>query len=775
MSAASYGLHAPVALEHARRAYGAEGSLALRLGAFAALTAFAGAHWIGFVEDPPAARALAVLAIATATGAALTASVNARGAAPTRALARAGLVVGAAALALIAMGLQAKLLLPSHWDELGAGIDHGLSGTASARWPYDGDDEWLRLTVLLAFPAVAVAAAALAFWPARRAAPVLRPAALILIVALYALAVTERGLGAPVGRGLALLVLVAAWLWVPRLRGRDAVAALIALVAAAAVAIPVAAGLADRNGWVNYETWQLFGENAHGNGATFDWRHNYGPIDWPRDGKTLLRVDSDQRHYWKAQTLDHFDGLRWLHSTATVNFDAQNDIPQDYDARWIERIGFEVEGLRSKLLVTAGTVFRVRGDALTAESGDGTIELVDSELGPGDSYGILTYVPDPSARQMRAAPHRFPAEFLSSTTFELPEPGATALGEGAPKGPYTPDPARTVRSYYPGTPVGADAETRQMIEASPYARTYDLARRLAKDLPTTYDVVKRIDRYFERGFTYTERPPVRAIPLDGFLFRDRAGYCQQFSGAMALMLRMNGIPARVAAGFAPGIRDEKTGKYRVRDLDAHSWVEVYFGGIGWVPFDPTPSLSPAAAQASDARLASASRGGSDGGDTGGVERGGADADLAGAGVREEEGSPWLAIALLLSVPLWLVGGIWATAVIRSRRARRAGGDPDVRELVWALDRLGHPVAPGTTLLALERRLESIAGPAAARHVRALRERRYAPAGAAARPPGLDRGGLRRALTRGRGPVARLKALLALPPRRAAFGRPSAGT
>ena len=76
----------------------------------------------------------------------------------------------------------------------------------------------------------------------------------------------------------------------------------------------------------------------------------------------------------------------------------------------------------------------------------------------------------------------------------------------------------------------------------------------------------------------TSAPPRRDYPLPAFLFRDKVGYCQQFSGAMALMLRMLGIPARVAAGFTPGSYNADTKEYRVRDLDAHSWVEVWFDG-----------------------------------------------------------------------------------------------------------------------------------------------------------------------------------------------------
>src|SRR5204862_3418675 len=91
-----------------------------------------------------------------------------------------------------------------------------------------------------------------------------------------------------------------------------------------------------------------------------------------------------------------------------------------------------------------------------------------------------------------------------------------------------------------------------------------------------------------------------SAPLADFLLRERVGYCQQFSGAMALLLRMGGVPARVAAGFSPGSLDRDRREYVVRDMDAHSWVEVFFPGIGWVTRDPTPGDAPARSQTSDA-------------------------------------------------------------------------------------------------------------------------------------------------------------------------------
>ena len=88
------------------------------------------------------------------------------------------------------------------------------------------------------------------------------------------------------------------------------------------------------------------------------------------------------------------------------------------------------------------------------------------------------------------------------------------------------------------------------------------------------------------------RRRARPSTLDGFLFDAKVGFCQQYSGAMALLLRMGGVPARVAAGFTTGALDRTENEYVVRDLDAHSWVEVWFPSFGWVTRDPTPSAAP---------------------------------------------------------------------------------------------------------------------------------------------------------------------------------------
>ena len=231
---------------------------------------------------------------------------------------------------------------------------------------------------------------------------------------------------------------------------------------------------------------------------------------------------------------------------------------------------------------------------------------------------------------------------------------------------------------------------------------------------------------------------------------------------MALMLRMSGIPARVVSGFSPGSFNRDSGEFRVRDLDAHSWVEVFFNDIGWVTFDPTPAASPADRGDEGAtsplgdrpQPGAANAPGSDApGSAGAAGSGAAGADGGGEG---GGGPPLIGVlAAIAAVGLAVAG--W-----RRRRAHERDPDAPLRELERALPRLGWPVPAGTTLLELERRLGRMAGPGAARYVARLREGRYSPRGA--RPPGrAARKALRRELTASGGPLR----AAARPPRAAA--------
>jgi transglutaminase-like putative cysteine protease len=252
----------------------------------------------------------------------------------------------------------------------------------------------------------------------------------------------------------------------------------------------------------------------------------------------------------------------------------------------------------------------------------------------------------------------------------------------------------------------------------------------------------------------------------GFLYEDERGYCQQFSGAMALMLRMSGIPARVAAGFSPGSYNKDTREYRVRDLDAHSWVEVWFTGIGWVPFDPTPARSPAASQASALATSAAA---ADAGEAEQTRLGvaGERSTDTGAALRSggDGGGSLVPVLLILLVTGPLAVGTLLVAV-RVRRLRELGpaevADAQLSELRRALVRLGWDVPASTTLRGLERRLGRFAGPASEAYAGALRAHRYDPRGPSA-PSLRDRRALRRELTRG-SLLDRLRGLVAIPPR-----------
>lgn len=121
-------------------------------------------------------------------------------------------------------------------------------------------------------------------------------------------------------------------------------------------------------------------------------------------------------------------------------------------------------------------------------------------------------------------------------------------------------------------------------------RVRALAREITAGARGPYEKALSVERYLRRNFAYTlrlEEAPGRE-PLDYFLFDRRRGHCEYFSSAMAILLRAVGVPTRNVNGFLGGEWNEYGGYIAVRSGDAHSWVEVWFDGVGWVTFDPTP-------------------------------------------------------------------------------------------------------------------------------------------------------------------------------------------
>lgn len=122
------------------------------------------------------------------------------------------------------------------------------------------------------------------------------------------------------------------------------------------------------------------------------------------------------------------------------------------------------------------------------------------------------------------------------------------------------------------------------------ARIPQLAKEITARAPTPYDKTAALETYLRSHYAYTlnlaGKPGEDA--LAHFLFETRAGHCEYFASAMAIMVRSLGIPSREVNGFLPGEYNDLGGDYIVRASDAHSWVEVYFPGTGWLTFDPTP-------------------------------------------------------------------------------------------------------------------------------------------------------------------------------------------
>jgi transglutaminase-like putative cysteine protease len=721
--------------------------------AFVALCGFASIEWMQMLEPPASSRA--GYAVLIAGGAML--GLLAAGRLPSRAQQPAAIVVAVAAVAFALLGgrIPDELLLPGRWGELLSGIGRGISALPGARVPYRGIDEWTRTVVILGGTMLAAVAALTAFWPRRRGLG-LHHVSLVLLVTMYAVPAVALDLPREFLSGAVLSLLVVAYLRLERLRIGDAQAAGMLAVGVVILGLAVAPALDTGRPWFDYETWAL--SNASSRSTSFNWEHTYGPLDWPRDGRELLRVKAKHAAYWKAMNLDDFDGRRWVRDRASANLDGC-DVAGYYPenrAKWLQTIDVSVRNLRTPTFITAGVACNVDATRVSKiPLGDGTYLAATRTLHRGDAYRALVYTPAPTERERRTSADFTPSGMTRFTEIQLPDITASgnALGNIVTF-PFFGQVGEPMYRPVVGYRDEDDQPASTVLRESAYARTYALSQRLMRRSRAPEDYVENVMNYLKGDdFSYTESPPVAAENLDGFLFDAKTGYCQQYSGAMALLLRMGGIPARVSSGFTAGSYDRKTREYVVRDLDAHSWVEVWYSGIGWVTFDPTPAAAPARSQTDDALPGGgpAVRGAPD---LGGDIRTGGSRGLSAT----DGGTPWgwIAVGGAMGIAA-LVLGAWLS--VRRRRRLAAGWGP-VPELERALVRARRTPGPSATL----RQVEAIfAGtPAAAGYVRALREQRYG--GRAAPPDGAGRRAVRAELRRGAGLGGRVRAWWALPPR-----------
>jgi transglutaminase-like putative cysteine protease len=722
--------------------------VAARLPAFA-LLAYFGAHAWAQMVGPPAWGALTAWMTAGLAGGALL--VVLAGRRPATAARAGATALVAAILMLVAFataGVPGDLAGPRAWDDLADGIGQGLGAVPNVRVPYAGAEEWTRIVILLGGGLLVGLAALLAFVP-RRGGAIGRPvAAAVALGTLYLVPVMQRTGEHPFLGGATFALLLALFLWLERVE-RGA-----ARFAAAAVAIAVLGALVVSprvDGSTPLLDYEGIAQSLTTPSTRYSWNHSYGPLNWPRDATEMLRIRAPNRTYWKATNLPSFDGLRWheLDNVAGTPLDTGLEFDHPH---WRQSLRVTVRGLRSEEFVTAGTTIAIdKASRTPVQTEPGQYATLDRPLRPGNAYRALVYTPRPTARELRDTYAYVLPQDDALTEITLPN-----LSGGDQQ-------TVTIPPWGIVDPLPEDVAA---IQRSPYARAYELALRLRAASATPYDFVRAVERHLEHGYVYSERPLPSPAPLMSFLFDDKRGYCQHFSGAMALLLRFGGLPVRVAAGFSPGAYDKERKEFIVRDLDAHSWVEVFFPDIGWVTRDPTPAASPARSQFADLLAADTAQPEPSAGDAAAAPVPLADRAptiTPGRGVDAQDSSRRrLLIAVAVAVALATLAA--ATIVLRRRRRSRDGApdfaDGPLGELQRALRRSGRSPAAPTTLEALAARWR---GTAAEGYVRAIAAARYG-YGDGRGPTAPQRAALRRELAAGAGLRGRLRSWWALPPR-----------
>jgi transglutaminase-like putative cysteine protease len=268
----------------------------------------------------------------------------------------------------------------------------------------------------------------------------------------------------------------------------------------------------------------------------------------------LFTVTSTRPWYWRLTALEQFDGEMWKSAYSTD--DASGDLPRALEgAARTETVQqtYEITQLSSVWLPAAyePRAIDTGNDDQPADFDERSSTLmVDRRMATSDnfSYEVSSELPLFGPEELRAASTEIPDD-IAETFLQLP----------------------------------GDME-----------RVKEEAERITLGAATPYDKARTLQDYL-RTFDYDLNigPGHSRNALETFLFGTKRGYCEQFAGAFAAMARTLGIPARVAVGFTPGVRDsEDPNLYRVRGVHAHAWPEVYLGEYGWVPFEPTPTRGP---------------------------------------------------------------------------------------------------------------------------------------------------------------------------------------
>lgn len=735
----------------------------LRLLAFTALGLYGVLRWGTLMTPAPTWRLLGLLAVTVAlVGVGPVLLEREREVAARAGQAELVSVVGAP-LALVAILLAFPLAgVPLAWivhlriAVTANGIGEGLSALPGILVPYDGINEWARIVIVLGAAVLLLDAGMLLAFAPPALGDLRRAGAALPLIALVVVPATLVHPRFAYLQGLILFALLAFFMWGERVPADRRGGVILALAATGAIGMIAAPAIDQHSPWINYEALTRGLTPAHVD--RFDWTQRYGPLKWPRKGDNVLSVKVSPvafpGEYWKTENLDSFDGTGWAQGGAASGI-GPIGVSHQTLAAFSQTLTVTIDTMSTNQVIAAGYAARAPSHLSTTAlpgASAGTWATATA-LGQGDTYSVQVYVPHPASSRLARAGHDYPLQVQrADLEMALPESAATRAATVT-----VAFPAFGSGQIGPRNPSSAErASPAAALQDSPYAGVYAEAQRLAHGARTPYAFVQRVLAFLSinNDFTYNENPPPAQYPLVSFLV-NRVGYCQQFAGEMALLLRMGGVPARVATGFTTGSYDSANHRWVVSDIDAHAWVEAWFPHYGWVTFDPTPAQAPARGGSS-----AISETGAYGASGEFVNPGRHIATPAGAAAsathRRSSGSA--APMLLGTLGVLLV--LFTLVLLAWRRTGGLEADALLVELERALARSGRPISAGVTLATLERRFRT--SPDAAAYIRALRLARF---GSGAELPTLrQRRALRNQLRAGLGFSGTVRALWALPPR-----------
>lgn len=259
-----------------------------------------------------------------------------------------------------------------------------------------------------------------------------------------------------------------------------------------------------------------------------------------RGNVELFRVRTDVDAYWRVTTLPYFDGQTFQSTDAAMAGAEDESGLRDVPTQEV-RQEILVAAYGNQFLPAAADPIAASGSTPLRYNVDTGTLIAPRDLTPGDLFTIVSDAPRPTIESLRAATT---SDLVGKVFLGLPDDLADIVGE--------------------------------------------LARDVTKTSATGYDAAIALQSWFRSEFTYSleVQQGHGSSAIESFLI-GRIGYCEQFAATFAVMARVVGIPSRVAVGYTPGVRGED-GWLSVIGRNAHAWPELWFDGIGWIAFEPTP-------------------------------------------------------------------------------------------------------------------------------------------------------------------------------------------